>query len=88
MKTKTHFLFLLLLIQLLFVINTFSQVTEKCGTFSPENLAKIGMGCSRPSFYPSHLPVQTIQTTNFIIHFMILPPFSSYREKQLYLNKL
>jgi hypothetical protein len=78
MKSKKHFLLLSLLMQLLFVINTFSQVTEKCGTFSPENLAKIGMGCSRPPFYPSHLPVQTIETNRFIVHFITdgIPPLN------------
>lgn len=59
MKSKKDFLLLSLLMQLLFVINTFSQVTEKCGTFSPENLAKIVKGCSRPSFNQAHIAVQT-----------------------------
>lgn len=70
MKGKKHFLLLSLLMQLLFVINTFSQVTEKCGTFSPEVLSKLGMFCSRPEFVPSNLPVRTIETPNFRIHFI------------------
>jgi hypothetical protein len=76
MKNIKFFLAISLFLQFVVVANIFSQVTEKCGTFSPEVLAKVGMVCSRPSFYPSNLPVQTIHTNNFIIHFItdVIPP--------------
>ncbi len=89
MKSKKHFLLLSLSMQLLFVINTFSQVSERCGTFSPRVLEKVGMVCSRPSFNPSNLPVQTIETNNFIIHFVVdeMPPKNfgpSYDDRTTY----
>lgn len=71
MKMKKQILLLSLFIQLLIVINLNSQITEKCGTFSSDVLAKIGMSCSRPNLYPAYLPKQTIETMHFIVHFII-----------------
>ena len=43
------------LIAFLFYTTLFSQDFQKCGTFSPENLSKIGQSCTRPSFNPASL---------------------------------
>jgi hypothetical protein len=67
-----------ILITFLFYTTLFSQDFQKCGTFSPENLSKMGQSCTRPSFNPESSEVQIIQTTNFNIHFITddLPPLN------------
>jgi hypothetical protein len=66
MKNVMFFLFVLLTLQFMLAIDIFSQAPEKCGTFSPEVLAKIGLACNRPVLSSTEY---TIESTNFIIHF-------------------
>jgi hypothetical protein len=67
-----------ILITFLFYTTLFPQDFQKCGTFLPENLSKMGESCTRPSFNPASSEVQIIQTTNFNIHFITddLPPLN------------
>ncbi len=74
MKSIKQLLLLPMLLISLSTFTIFGQVSEKCGTFSSENLAKIGMVCSRPTFYPRHLTEQVIQTENFRVHFVTDDP--------------
>ncbi|RKY97943.1 MAG: hypothetical protein DRQ13_04090, partial [Ignavibacteriae bacterium] len=77
MKKSNKNWFLLLLLLLFTTVNTFSQVTEKCGTFSSEVLEKRGLGCDdRPSYTTEEF---TIQSSHFIIHYTLgEPPPENY----------
>lgn len=66
MKNVMFFLFVWLTLQFMLAIDIFSQAPEKCGTFSLEVLAKIGLACNRPVLSSTEY---TIESTNFIIHF-------------------
>jgi hypothetical protein len=78
MKAKRYSVFIFVL-NLFFITNLFSQVTEKCGTFSTEVLSKMGMSCNRPTLYPTSSPIYNIETEHFIIHYTsdeIPPPYN------------